>query len=45
MRQGFFSGNVLLSLFLVIWAFVLILSTGSHANDLAPTDSGYALAE
>lgn len=45
MRQGFFSGNVLLSLFLVIWAVVLILSTGSHANDGAPIDSGYALSE
>jgi len=44
-RQGFFSGNVLLSLFLVIWALVLILSTGSHANDVAPIDSGYALTE
>ena len=45
MRRGIFSGNVLLSLFLVIWALVLILSTGSHANDDAPIHSGYALTE
>lgn len=45
MQKGFFSGNVLLSLFLIIWALVLILSTGSHAIDSDPTDSGYTLSE
>ncbi len=45
MRQGFFSGNVLLSIFLVIWALVLMLATGTHANDSELVDPGYSLID
>lgn len=45
MRQGFFTGNVLLSIFLVLWAIVLMLATGSHANDTGPVDAGYSLTD
>jgi hypothetical protein len=41
-RQSFFSGNVILSIFLVLWALVLMFATASHATDAGPSNSGYS---
>ncbi|MDD2319853.1 MAG: hypothetical protein PHO83_07375 [Geobacteraceae bacterium] len=45
-RDRIFSGNVVLSIFLVLWALVLMLATASHATDSGgQADSGYSLTE
>lgn len=35
----------MLSLFLVLWAFVLMVATASHANDSGPVEPDYSLKD
>ncbi len=44
-RERIFSGNVMLSIFLVLWALVLMLATASYATDTGQVDSAYSLTE
>ncbi len=46
LRERIFSGNVILSLFLVLWALVLMVATASHATDSGgPVEQNYSLTD
>jgi cytochrome c oxidase subunit IV len=44
-RERIFSGNVMLSIFLVLWALVLMLATASYATDTGQVVSEYSLTK